>query len=141
MATALTISDKPSPKNPRIIDQTITICGRRGDRRYSDQGLEGSELSLYTNGMCSGVRIVSRLLPASLDRYLAALPAMSLTPVAPFAAIPLGFRRCRILFVQEWNMIGREDSSDVADHHAGNAFNRLLGLVVYPRNNRRARLR
>jgi hypothetical protein len=30
--------------------------------------------------------IVSRLLPASLDRYLAALPAMSLIPVAPFAA-------------------------------------------------------
>jgi len=31
-----------------------------------DQGLEGR--SLYTNGTWSGVRIVSRLLPASLDR-------------------------------------------------------------------------
>ena len=54
-AIAATTSNKP--KNPRIIDQTITICGRRGDRRYNDQGLEGSELSLYTNGTCSGVMI------------------------------------------------------------------------------------
>ena len=38
-------------------------------------------------------------------------------------------------------MIGREDSSDVADHDAGNAFNRLGGLVVYPRNDRKACLR
>ena len=55
-------------------------------RASIDQGLEGSKLSLYTNGTWPGVRIVSRLLPASLDRYLAALPAMSLIPVAPFAA-------------------------------------------------------
>jgi hypothetical protein len=33
-----------------------------------DHGLEGSELSLYPNGMWSGVMIVSRLLPAALDR-------------------------------------------------------------------------
>jgi hypothetical protein len=31
-----------------------------------------------------GERFVSRQLPAALDRYLTALPAMSLAPVAPF---------------------------------------------------------
>ena len=38
-------------------------------------------------------------------------------------------------------MVGREDPGDVADHDACNALNRLLSLVVYPRNDRRARLR
>jgi hypothetical protein len=38
-------------------------------------------------------------------------------------------------------VIGRDDSRDVADHNAGNALNWLLSLVVYPRNDRRARLR
>jgi hypothetical protein len=80
----------------------------------------------------------------------------------------LGFRGVRTLFVHEWDLLGREDcisaasrssrplpprlyrpcrspqslhSRDVADHDACNAFNRLLGLVVYPRNDRRARRR
>jgi hypothetical protein len=35
-------------------------------------------------------KIVSRLLPASLDRYLAALPAMSPFPAAPFCRRILG---------------------------------------------------
>ena len=35
-------------------------------------------------------------------------------------------------------MVGREDSRDVADHDACNALNRLLRLVVDPRNDRRA---
>jgi len=48
----------PSAENDRLNLQDSVI----------DQGLEGSELSLYTNGTWSGVRIVSRLLPASLDR-------------------------------------------------------------------------
>ena len=38
-------------------------------------------------------------------------------------------------------MVGCEDSRDVADHDACNALNRLLSLVVYPRNDRRARRR
>ncbi len=38
-------------------------------------------------------------------------------------------------------MVGRDDSRDVADHDACNAFNRFLGLVVYPRNDRDACLR
>ena len=38
-------------------------------------------------------------------------------------------------------MIGYEDSGYVADHDACNALNRLLSLVVYPRHDRRARLR
>jgi hypothetical protein len=45
----------------------------------------------------------------------------------------LGFGGFGSLFVHEWNVVGREDSRDVADHDACNAFNRLLGLVVYPR--------
>ena len=45
----------------------------------------------------------------------------------------LGFGGFRILFVHEWDVVGREDSRDVADHDACNAFNRLLSLVVYPR--------
>src|SRR5205807_7607909 len=48
----------PSAENDRLNLQDSVI----------DQGLEGSELSLYTNGTCSGVRIVSRLVPAALDR-------------------------------------------------------------------------
>jgi len=41
---------------------------------------------------CAALRqsIVSRLLPSALDRYLAALPAMSLTPVAPFVDYDFG---------------------------------------------------
>ncbi len=38
-------------------------------------------------------------------------------------------------------MVGRDDSGDVANHDACNAFNRLLRLVVYPRNDRRVRRR
>ena len=38
-------------------------------------------------------------------------------------------------------MVGREDPGDVANHDASNAFNRFLSLVVYPRNDRRARRR
>ena len=38
-------------------------------------------------------------------------------------------------------MVGRKDSCDVAHHDACNAFNRLFGLIVYPRNDRQARLR
>ena len=53
----------------------------------------------------------------------------------------LGFGRTRTRFVHEWNVVGREDSCDVADHDACNAFNRLRSLVVYPRNDRRARRR
>src|SRR5207247_5466121 len=53
----------------------------------------------------------------------------------------LGFGGFRTLFVHEWNVVGREDSRDVADHDACNALNRLLSLVVYPRKDRRARLR
>src|SRR5207302_4715638 len=37
-------------------------------REDTDQGSEGFELASYTNGTCSGVRIVSRLVPAALDR-------------------------------------------------------------------------
>ena len=33
-----------------------------------------------------GERFVSRQLPAALDRYLTALPAMSLAPAAPFSS-------------------------------------------------------
>src|SRR5260370_36398417 len=51
-----------------------------------------------------------------------------------------GFGRFRTLFVHEWNVVGRDDSRDVADHDACNAFNRLLSLVVYPRKDRDARL-
>src|SRR5947208_9285530 len=59
---------------------------------------------------------------------------------------PFGFDRLRVggfrtLFVHEWNVIGRDDSRDVADHDACNALNRLLSLVVYPRKDRRARRR
>src|SRR6476646_9945551 len=52
----------------------------------------------------------------------------------------LGFGGFGTLFVHEWNVVGREDSRDVADHDAGNAFNRLVSLVVYPRKDRDARL-
>jgi hypothetical protein len=38
-------------------------------------------------------------------------------------------------------VVGRENSRDVADHNACNALNRLLSLVVYSRNDRRARRR
>ena len=38
-------------------------------------------------------------------------------------------------------MLGSEDPGDVANHHARNAFNRLLSLVVYPRKDGRACLR
>ena len=51
-----------------------------------------------------------------------------------------GFGRFRTLFVHEWNVVGRDDSRDVADHDACNAFNRLVSLVVYPRKDRDARL-
>ena len=47
----------PSAENDRLNLQDSVI----------DQGLEGPELA-YTNGTWSGVRIVSRLLPAALDR-------------------------------------------------------------------------
>ena len=53
----------------------------------------------------------------------------------------LGFGGFRTLFVHEWNVVGRDDSRNVADHYACNAFNRLLSLIVYPRNDRRARRR
>src|SRR5436309_10184206 len=52
-----------------------------------------------------------------------------------------GFGGFRTLFVHEWNVVGRDDSRDVADHHACNALNRFLSLVVYPRKDRRARRR
>src|SRR5439155_21935000 len=55
--------------------------------------------------------------------------------------VRLGFGGCRTLFVHEWDVVGREDSRDVADHDACSALNRLLRLVVYPRKDRRARLR
>src|SRR5882724_6311806 len=50
-------------------------------------------------------------------------------------------RGFRTLFVHEWNVVGRDDSRDVAHHDACNAFNRLLSLVVYPCHDRNARLR
>jgi hypothetical protein len=50
----------------------------------------------------------------------------------------LGFGGSRTLFVHEWNVVGRDDSRDVADHDACNAFNRLLSLIIYPRNDHRA---
>ena len=43
------------------------------------------------------------------------------------------------LCTHEWNVVGRDDSRDVADDDACNAFNRLLSLVVDPRNDHRAR--
>src|SRR6476646_4163677 len=52
----------------------------------------------------------------------------------------LGFGGFRTLFVHEWNVVGRDDSRDVTDHYACNAFNRLVSLVVYPRKDRDARL-
>src|SRR6476620_4223338 len=52
----------------------------------------------------------------------------------------LGFGGFGTLFVHEWNVVGRDDSRDVTDHYACNAFNRLLSLVVYPRKDRDARL-
>ena len=52
-----------------------------------------------------------------------------------------GFGGLRTRFVHEWNVLGCEDSSDIADHDAGNAFNRFLGLVVYPREDRETSLR
>ena len=36
-----------------------------------------------------------------------------------------GFGGFRILFVHEWDVVGRDDSRDVADHGACNPFNRL----------------
>src|SRR5205814_3644264 len=52
-----------------------------------------------------------------------------------------GFGRFGTLLVHEWNVVGRQDSRDVADHDAGNAFNRLIGLVVYPGKDRNAGVR
>jgi len=41
--------------------------------------------------------------------------------------------------VHEWDVVGRKNARDVADHDACNAFNRPFSLVVYPCNDRRAR--
>jgi len=38
----------------------------------------------------------------------------------------LRFGGFRTLFVHEWDVVGRDDSRDVADYDAWNAFNRLL---------------
>jgi hypothetical protein len=46
------------------------------------------------------------------------------------------FRRLRAFFVHEWDVVGCEDSRDVADHDACNAFNWFVGLVIYPRHDR-----
>src|SRR5882724_4975032 len=52
-----------------------------------------------------------------------------------------GFGRFGTLFVHEWNVVGRDDSRDVADHDACNALNRFRGLIVYPHKDRNAHLR
>ena len=82
-------------------------------------------------------RLTFKSIPPPTDLQATRLPLQEI----PACCDRLGFEGFRTLFVHEWNVVGREDSRDVADHDACNAFNRLVSLIVDPCKDRQARRR
>src|SRR6266481_5529776 len=110
----------PELRQPLSVFCMWRRIARRKGREYGDGDLFGGEVRLRT-AVAAEERVLQQQRSRALDRLV--------------------FGGFRSLFVHEWNVVGREDSRDVADHDGCNAFNGLLSLVVYPRNDRRARLR
>src|SRR5437588_3441894 len=69
----------PRMSNVGMVMHAVTLTPDKSQKKSP-----GSDLKMQRRRRYLLLVVVSRQLPAALDRYLAAVPAMSLTPVAPF---------------------------------------------------------